>query len=58
MGTTEYDITKYQPLIYAAESEAALTATSAAFFSSYDEAAFASGVAVVNGGQQRVAVRP
>jgi phenylalanine-4-hydroxylase len=58
MGTTEYDITKYQPLIYAAASEAALVRDLTAFFSSYDEAAFASGVAGANGGQQRVAVRP
>jgi phenylalanine-4-hydroxylase len=58
MGTTEYDITKYQPLIYAAASEADLVRDLSAFFTSYDEAAFASGVAGANGGQQRVAVRP
>jgi len=58
MGTTEYDITKYQPLIYAAASEAGLLRDLSAFFSSYDEAAFASGVAGANGRQQRVPVRP
>jgi phenylalanine-4-hydroxylase len=42
MGTTEYDITKYQPLIFAAASEAELARDLSAFFTSYDEAAYRS----------------
>jgi phenylalanine-4-hydroxylase len=58
MGTTDYDITTYQPLIFAAATDADLVTDLSAFFTSYDEAAYQSLVAGAHGGQQRVAVRP
>src|SRR3954447_15951631 len=45
MGTTEYDITKYQPLLFAARSESDLFRDLGDFFKSYDEASYASGIA-------------
>jgi phenylalanine-4-hydroxylase len=48
MGTTEYDITRYQPLLFAAGSEAALVRDLSAFFTSYDEAAYQSQVAAAH----------
>jgi phenylalanine-4-hydroxylase len=44
MGTTEYDITKYQPLIFAAASDGDLVRDLSAFFGAYDEAAYQSQV--------------
>jgi phenylalanine-4-hydroxylase len=40
MGTLEYDITKYQPVLYAADSSAHLLDTLADFFGTYDEDAY------------------
>lgn len=39
MGTTNYDITRYQPVLYAAESFEEMVRELAGFFESYDEAA-------------------
>jgi len=58
MGTTEYDITKYQPLLFAAGSESDLFRDLGEFFRSYDETSYASGIAGAHGAEQRVAVRP
>jgi len=41
MGTTTYDITKYQPLLFAAGSEQDLFRDLGAFFNSYDEETYA-----------------
>jgi len=41
MGTTAYDITKYQPLLFAAASEDDLLRDLGTFFDSYDQDAFA-----------------
>lgn len=40
MGTLEYDITKYQPVLYAAESSSQLLDTLADFFGNFDEDAY------------------
>lgn len=40
MGTLGYDITKYQPVLFAADSSAHLLDTLAEFFGSYDEDAY------------------
>jgi phenylalanine-4-hydroxylase len=45
MGTTDYDITKYQPLIFAASSERELVRDLSAFFTSYDENSYRSQIA-------------
>jgi phenylalanine-4-hydroxylase len=45
MGTTDYDITKYQPMIFAAGSETELIRDLSEFFTSYDEDAYRSQVA-------------
>jgi phenylalanine-4-hydroxylase len=37
MGTVEYDITKYQPVLYAAESMTHLTESLGAFFAGFDD---------------------
>ena len=37
MGTTDYDITQYQPVLFAAESTDAMLADLGAFFDSYDD---------------------
>jgi phenylalanine-4-hydroxylase len=58
MGTTEYDITKYQPVIFAAASDADLVRDLSAFFRSYGEDAYQSEVRSAHGRQQHVAVRP
>jgi len=58
MGTTEYDITKYQPLIFAAASDAELVRDLSVFFRSYGEDAYQSEVRGAHGRQQHVAVRP
>ncbi len=44
MGTTEYDITTYQPVLFAAASEADLVRDLSRFFDLYDEHLFRSGV--------------
>jgi phenylalanine-4-hydroxylase len=40
MGTLEYDITRYQPVLFAAESFAQMLEELSAFFNSYDEQRF------------------
>jgi phenylalanine-4-hydroxylase len=37
MGTTEYDITRYQPVLYSAESMAALCESLGSFFAGFDD---------------------
>jgi phenylalanine-4-hydroxylase len=58
MGTTEYDITRYQPLIFATETEADLVRDLSAFFRSYGEEDYRSRIAAAHVRQQHVAVRP
>ena len=40
MGTKSYDITHYQPVLYALDSPEALVDELSSFFSSYDDGAF------------------
>jgi len=42
MGALEYDITQYQPVLFAAESFSRMTEDLTAFFESYDDAAYRS----------------
>ena len=41
MGTLDYDITKYQPVLFAAESFTQVLEELTGFFTSYDEDRFA-----------------